>query len=136
MGAWQRAFAVYEKLRDRAVVEETRAVERNQAFVDHERKWNEYIQDRESILAALRADVLDEFTLREHLGLEKGDLDNVLVKERNRDGSYRHPDWYHRARRLASALRGWHALSGEEKKILRQMRITRKLEAAEQVSHG
>ena len=34
-----------------------------------------------------------------------------------------------RANRLASALRWWHALSGEEKRTLRQMRIGRKLEA-------
>jgi hypothetical protein len=132
MGCWQRAYACYETLRDRAAVEEHRAVQRSQAFRDYERDWNQYIQDRESILAGLRADVFDEFTLIEHLGLQKDDLGDVLVKGRNRDGEYRHPDWVKRADRLASAIRWWHALSGEEKRTLRQMRVVRKLEAAKQ----
>jgi hypothetical protein len=131
-GAWPRAFAVYEKLRDRAVVEEHRAVQHNQAFAADQREWSDYIQDRESILAGLRADVFDEHTLFEHLGLQKHDLGPPTTPETNKYGSNRHPDWYERAKRLSSALRAWHALSGEEKRTLRQMRIVRKIEAAKQ----
>jgi hypothetical protein len=86
-------------------------------------------EDRESLLAALRADVFDEFTLVEHLGVKKGDLDNPLVEPDHRFGNERHPDWQQRAFRLSSAIRFWHALSGEEKRTLRQMRVARKLEA-------
>ena len=132
MGAWQRAYALYEKLRDRAVVEESRAVRNNEAVAAYEAQWNQYIQDRESVLAGLRADVFDEFTLREHLGLEKHDLDPPTTPETNKYGSNRHPQWFDRANRLSSALRAWHALSGEEKRTLRQMRVSRKLEAAKQ----
>jgi hypothetical protein len=132
MGAWQRAYACYETLRDRAALEESRAVQRNQWFVEDQKAWNTFIEDRESILDALRRDVFDEFTLHEHLGLQKDDLGDALVKEPDRFGSCRHPEWRRRADRLASALRSWHALSGEEKRTLRQMRVARKLEAMQE----
>jgi hypothetical protein len=81
--------------------------------------------------------MLCDETLREHLGVRKDDLDDPVVKEANDGVGDRHPDWVKRADRLASALRSWHALLGEEKKVLRQMRVTRKLEAVKhERQHG
>ena len=128
-GCWRKTFSLYQKLKDREALEEQRAIQRSQAFRDYERDWNQYIQDRESILAGLRQDVFDMIVLQEHLGLQKDDLGEVLVKERNRDGEYRHPEWKQKASRLASAIRFWHALSAEEKRTLKLMRVARKLEA-------
>ena len=56
------------------------------------------------------------------LGVKKHDLDNPLVEPDHRFGNERHPDWQQRAFRLSSAIRFRHALSGEEKRTLRQMR--------------
>ena len=127
MGAWQRAFILWERLRDRAVAEERSTVQQSHWLVEDEKSWTQFNEDRESILAALRADVFDEFVLREHLGVEKDDLDDPLV-EPDRFGNCRHPQWKQRASRLASAIRFWHTLSGEEKRTLRQMRVVQKLE--------
>ena len=133
MGAWGRAYAVYEKLKDRAALEEHRSVQQSQWFVDDQKAWNQFNEDRQVILDGLRRDVFDEHTLIEHLGVQSSDLDDPLV-EPDRFGNQRHPDWAKRANRLASALRAWFALSGEEKKVLRQMRVARKLEAER--AHG
>ena len=91
-GAWTKAYSLYERLKDRTALEEYRAVQRNQWFAEDQKAWNTFIEDREIILDGLRRDVFDEHTL-EHLGLQKDDLGDVLVKERNRDGEYRHPEW-------------------------------------------
>jgi hypothetical protein len=73
MGAWGRAFAIYETLRDRAVVEEHRAVQHNQAFAADEHEWNVYIESLETVLALLRRGTLDEDTLVEHLDVKLPD---------------------------------------------------------------
>jgi hypothetical protein len=74
-GAWQRAFAVYEKLRDREVVEQSRAVQHNQAFAADQRAWNDYVSDREQVLRMLQRGVFDEDVLIDRLDVQlPGDL--------------------------------------------------------------
>ena len=73
MGAWERAYAVYEKLRDRAVAEEQRAVQHNQAFAADQREWDDYVNSREQVLQMLQRGIFDESTLVEHLDVQLPD---------------------------------------------------------------
>ena len=72
-GAWDRAFAVYEVLRDRAAAEEHRVVQRSQASLDDERMWSEYVENIETVKAMLQRGILDRDTLTEHLDLKLPD---------------------------------------------------------------
>jgi hypothetical protein len=60
-GAWTKAYSLYERLKDRTALEESRAVQRNQWFVEDQKAWNTFIEDREVILDALRRDVARTF---------------------------------------------------------------------------
>jgi hypothetical protein len=135
-GAWQRAFAVYEKLRDREVVEQSRAVQHNQAFAADQRAWNDYVSDREQVLRMLQRGVFDEDVLIDRLDVQlPGGLGPPTTTETDRYGSSRHPEWRERATRLASALRWWDALDTEARTAIKQERALRKLQAFKEEHH-
>ena len=138
MGAWGRAYALYEKLRDRAAVEEQRAVQGGQWFVEDQKAWNEYGENLETVKAMLKRGILDEDTLTEHLDIQlPDDLSSPVTPEPNKYGSNRHPAWKSRAQRLSSALHWWHALGAEARAAIKQQRALRQLQALkEERAHG
>jgi hypothetical protein len=126
--AWARAFAIYERLRDRAVREEQQAVVLNRPFLDDQRDWMGYIENRQAVLAMLQRGIVDERILVEHLGLQlPDDLASPTTAERNKYGSNRHPDWRDRAKRLSDALFMWGAMSAGERIALKQEHTLRRL---------
>jgi hypothetical protein len=137
MGAWQRAYACYETLRDRAALEESRAVLHNQAFAADQREWNDYVSDREQVLRMLQRGVFDEDTLTEHLDVKlPGDLASPTTAETDRYGSSRHPEWRERATRLASALRWWDALDTQARTAIKQERALKRLQQFKEARSG
>lgn len=126
--AWARTFAVYEQLRDRAVIEEHRVTQSNQEFAADQAEWRDYISSREEILGMLQRGVFDEDVLIDHLDVElPGDLGPPTTTETDRYGSSRHPEWRERATRLASALRWWDALGAQARSAIKQERAMRQL---------
>ena len=73
MGAWQRAFILWKRLRDRAASEENCVVQRSQASLDDERAWSEYGENIEAVKAMLKRGIFDSDTLVEHLDLKLPD---------------------------------------------------------------
>ena len=72
-GAWSRAYVLFEKLRDRAAVEEHRAVQHDPALENDQRQWNEYGENIEAVKEMLRRGILDRDTLVEHLDVRLPD---------------------------------------------------------------
>lgn len=164
MGAWQRAFILYERLRDRAAAEERRAVQHDPALKNDQRGWDQYVQDRQTVAEMLQRGIFDRDTLVEHLDLKlPDDLDPptpapmtvrphdpwcpVMGTGKNADctcigripedrKAERHPEWRARAARLASALHWFGAMSAEEKQVLRTQRVLRRLETFKEARSG
>ena len=163
-GAWQRAYVLFEKLRDRAAAEERRAVQHDPALKSDQRAWDQYVSDRDQILQMLQRGIFDRDTLVEHLDLLPGDLESptpaplsvrphdpwcpVMGTGKNADctcigripedrRTERHPEWKQRAARLASALHWWNMLEAPERAAIKQQRASRKLQAFKEArAHG
>jgi hypothetical protein len=59
--AWQKAFSIYASLKRREADEERRAVPMQRAFLDDQKAWREYIDDRNRLLSMLRHGEVDEY---------------------------------------------------------------------------
>ena len=157
MGCWQRAFILYERLRDRAAAEERRAVQHDPALKNDQREWDQYVQDFQTVLEMLQRGIFDRDTLVEHLDLKlPDDLESPMpAPQIVRPHEYlcptmqtgktsdctcigripedrkaeRHPEWKQRAARLASALHWWDMLDAPERAAIKQERASRKLQA-------
>ena len=163
MGAWQRAFILWERLRDRAAAEERRAVQHDPALKNDQREWDDYVNSREQVLQMLNRGIFDRDTLVEHLDVLPGDLDpptpapqivrpheylcptmqtgktsdctciGRIPEDRKAE---RHPEWRERATRLASALRWWDALGAEARTAIKQERALKKLQQFKEARSG
>jgi hypothetical protein len=135
MGAWGKAYGLYCALKRRERKDAATALPEQQAFTAFEQAWNNYIRDRETIIDGLRRDILDEGLLIEHFDLRlPDDLAEPTTKEPDRFGNKRRRDWYEVAQRLSAALSWWHAMSNEERAVLRSQKVLRKLK--EQKRYG
>jgi hypothetical protein len=132
--AWQRAYSILSGLRRRERKEAAEAAPQQAAFNAFEAAWNNYLQNLEIIREGLKRGIFDEQMLVEHFDLQAGDLANPVLKEANRYGNNRRHDWPEVAQRLSNALHYWHAMSSEERAVLKSERILRKLK--EQKRYG
>jgi hypothetical protein len=128
-GAWARAYSVYEMLRDRHLKAEQQAHVEGARVQNYETRWNDFLTNRTTIIEGLRREVWDTTVLADVLDLLPGDLDPPTLKETNKYGSNRRPDWEAVAQRLDNAISCWHALSAEERSVLRSQRTLRHLTA-------
>ena len=163
MGCWQRAFILYERLRDRAAAEERRAVQHDPALKNDQREWDDYVNSREQVIQMLQRGILDRETLTEHLDLQPGDLDpptpapmtvrpheylcptmqtgktsdctciGRIPEDRKAE---RHPEWKQKAARLASALHWWNMLDAPERAAIKQQRALNKLQQFKEARSG
>ena len=153
MGAWQRAFILYERLRDRAAA--ARPAQQDPALQSDQREWDDYVNSRDQVLQMLQRGILDRDTLVEHLDVLPGDLDPPMpatpvvrphdpwcpIMETGKTAdctcigripedrkAERHPEWRSRAARLSAALRWFGGMTAEERQVLRTQRVLRRLE--------
>jgi hypothetical protein len=108
---------------------EQRAHAEGTRLQNYEKQWNEYLKNRETIIEGLRREIFDTTILAEYLDLQPGDLKSPVMKETNRFGSNRRPDWKAVAERLENAPSWWHALSHEQRAVLRSQTTLRQLAA-------
>jgi hypothetical protein len=128
-GAWSSAYSIYEKLKERQLKAEQSAHVEGVRVQNYEKRWNDYLKNRDTIIEGFRREIFDSTILAEHLDLAPGDLNSPVMKETNRYGSNRRPDWEAVAERLENALFWWHALSHEQKAVLRSQTTLRQLAA-------
>jgi hypothetical protein len=72
--AWQKAFSIYQSLKRREADEERRAVPMQRTFLDDQKAWREYIDDRNRLLSMLRHGEVDEHICGVHLDLATDDM--------------------------------------------------------------
>ena len=128
-GAWASAFSIYEQLKERHLKAEQLAHVEGARVQNCEKRWNDYLKNRETIFEGLRREIFDTRILAEYLDLQPGDLDSPITKEIDRFGSNRRPNWEEIAERLENALSWWHALSHEQRAVLRSQHTLRQLAA-------
>ena len=96
-GAWAKAdFSIYKSLLRRESDEARRAVPMQRAFLDDQKAWREYIDDRNRLLAMLASGEVDEHICGVHLDLVTDDLADPLDEANNRYGG-RRAGWPQRA---------------------------------------
>ena len=122
----RRVFG-YEMLRDRHLKAEQQAHVEGVKAQNYEARWNKYLENRTTIIEGLHEKIFDTTILADYLDLQPGDLDSPTTKERDRFGSNRRPNWEEVAERLDNAISYWHALSAEQKFVLRSQRTLRQL---------
>jgi hypothetical protein len=131
-GAWKKAWAIYEKLRNRDLEppapEKVAEAVRFQAL---EREYNQYLVDRGEILELVRRDAINE-DAAQWLGLIPGDLNPPVVKSADNDcrGDGRRPDWQDVGYRLERALQRWRDTSPEQKRAIPLIMAGRRADAA------
>jgi hypothetical protein len=124
--AWQKAFSIYQSLKRREADEERRAVPMQRAFLDDQKAWREYIDDRNRLLSMLRHGEVDEHICGVHLDLKTDDVAGPMDETNARYGG-RRVGWPQRAQNIASALSRWDSLSSAEKRLIQTERVARRL---------
>jgi hypothetical protein len=133
--AWQKAFSIYQSLKRREADEERRAVPMQRAFLDDQKAWREYIDDRNRLLSMLRHGEVDEHICGVHLDLVTDDVAEPLDEANQRFGG-RAIGWVDRAQHIAGALRWWDSLSPAEKQLLQTERVARRLKHSKERNYA
>jgi cell division protein FtsB len=130
--AWQKAYA---SLKRREADEERSAVPMQRAFLDDQKAWREYIDDRNRLLSMLRHGEVDEHICGVHLDLVTDDMAEPLDEANQRVGG-RAIGWVDRAQHIASALRWWDSLGPAEKQLLQTERVARRLKLSKERNYA
>jgi hypothetical protein len=125
-GAWAKAFSIYQSLKRRDADEARRAAPAQRAFLDDQKAWREYIDDRNRLLSMLRHGEVDEHICGVHLDLKTDDVAGPMDETNARYGG-RRVGWPQRAQNIASALSWWDSLSSAEKRLIQTERVARRL---------
>ncbi len=128
-GAWNAAWAVYIKLRDRDRIphsqEQINKALRHKAF---EEQWNEYISELPRFVTLVQRERLSQEMLA-YLGLKPNDLDDPTFGGDPRfDG--RRPDWREISARIRGARYRFEHMSEPEKLNVPTVTALRRTEAA------